>query len=77
MKCSVNLKVMCILRRSKQMSKSEPGKGFNNAFSNSQIDCTPIISLFCKKNKYLKIQKTNHKTLRVVFISYESCDELL
>lgn len=59
------------------MSKSEPGKGFNNAFSNIQIDCTPIISTFCKKNKYLKIQKTNHKTLSVVFISYESCDELL
>ena len=33
--------------------------------------------MFCRKKKYLKIQKIQHKALKVVYNSNENYDELL
>ena len=64
----MQIKKLCVLSRIKQILKLEPGKASNNGFSNSQFNYVSIIPMFRKNNKYLKIQKTHHKVLRLFSI---------
>ena len=43
----------------------------------AKLSYASIIWMFCRKNHNLKIQKINHKVLKVVFNSDDSYDELL
>ena len=48
-----------------------------NAFEDSQLNYAPLIWLFCKKSIYFKMQKIHHKTLRIIYQSDESYENLL
>ena len=53
------------LRRIRKYLTQDQAKLLYNAFINSQLNYTPIILMFCRKNQYLKIQKIHHKALRL------------
>ena len=65
------------LRRIRKYLTQDQAKPLYNGFINSQFNYVPIMWMFSRKNQYLKIQKTNHKVLKVVFNSYDGYDELL
>ena len=48
-----------------------------NAFIDSQFNYAPLIWMFCKKGLYLKMQKIHHKTLKVIYQSNKTYEELL
>ena len=48
-----------------------------NAFIDSQFNYALLIWMFCHKTTYLKIQKICHKTLKVIYQSHASYDNLL
>ena len=49
-----------------------------NALVDSQFNYyTTIIWMFSKKTIYFKTQKINHRTLRIIYQSDESCENLL
>ena len=48
-----------------------------NAFINSQFNYAPLIWMFCKKTLYHKIEKIHHGTLKVIYQSEESYENLL
>ena len=49
----------------------------NNAFIDSQFNNTPLIWMFCRKGLFLKMQKIHHKTLKVIYQSNNTYEELL
>ena len=52
-------------------------KLLGNAFIDSQFNYVLLIWMFCNKTTYLKIQKIYHKTLKVIYQSHASYDNLL
>ena len=54
---------MRALRRMRKNLAVEKAKLLGNAFIDSQINCAPLIWMFCQKTLYLKIEKIHHKTL--------------
>ena len=46
-------------------------------FINSQFNYAPVVSMFCRKTLYHKIEKIHHKTLKVIYQSEESYENLL
>ena len=52
-------------------------KLLGNAFIDSQFNYTPLIWMFSDKTTYLKMQKIHHKTLKVIYQSDASYDDLL
>ena len=48
-----------------------------NAFIDSQFNYAPLIWMFCHKATYLKMQKIHHKSLKVIYQSDASYDDLL
>ena len=48
-----------------------------NAFIDSQFNYAPRIWMFCHKTTYLEMQKIHHKTLKVIYQSGVSCNDLL
>ena len=48
-----------------------------SAFIDSQFNYAPLIWVFCRKGLYLKMQKIHHKTLKVIYQSNKSYEELL
>ena len=48
-----------------------------NAFIDSQFNYAPLIWMFCRKGLYLKMQKIHHKTLKVIYQSNKTYEELL
>ena len=48
-----------------------------NAFINSKFSYASIIWMLCRKTDYLKIEKIQYKTLKIVFNSNESLVDLL
>ena len=48
-----------------------------NAFIDSPFNYAPLIWIFCKKGVYSKIQKIHHKTLKVIYQSNNTYEELL
>ena len=62
------------LRRIRKYLTTVKAKLLCNAFINSQFNYASIISMFCHKQDYLKIQ---YKALKIVYNSNESYEELL
>ena len=48
-----------------------------NTFINSQFNYAPLIWMFCRKTLYHKIEKIHHRTLKVIYQSKESYENLL
>ena len=48
-----------------------------NAFIDSQLNYAPLIWMFCRKGLHLKMQKIHHKTLKVIYQSNKTYEELL
>ena len=49
----------------------------DNGFIDSQFNYAPLTWMFCRKGFYLKIQKIHHKTLKVIYQSNNTYEELL
>ena len=47
-----------------------------NTFINSQFSYAPLIWMFCRKTLYHKIEKIHHRTLKVIYQSEESYENL-
>ena len=47
-----------------------------NAFRESQLNYARLIQIFCRKGLYLKMQKIHHKTLKVIYQSNKTYEEL-
>ena len=47
------------------------------AFIDSQFNYAPLISMFCQKTLYIKIEKIHHKTLRIIHQPNASYRDLL
>ena len=65
------------LRKIRKCLTQDQAKLLYNAFINSLFSYAPIVWMFCRMNRYLKIQKIHHKALKVVFNSHDGYDELL
>ena len=48
-----------------------------NAFIDSQFNFTELLRMFCGKTLYWKIEKIHHKTLKVIYESNDTGDNLL
>ena len=48
-----------------------------NAFKVSQFNYTPLLWMFCKKTFYSIIEKIHHKTLKVIYESSDTYENLL
>ena len=59
------------LRRIRKFLTIEKAKMLGNAFTDSQFNYAPLLWMFCRKPLYSKIEKIDHKTLKVI---YESND---
>ena len=65
------------LRRIRKYLSLEKAKMLGNAFIDSQFNYAPLIWMFCRKGLYLKMQKIHHKTLKVIYQSNKTYEELL
>ena len=55
------------LRRIRKFFTIEKTKILRHAFIDSQFNYAPLVWIFCRKNMYYKIEKTHHRTLKVVY----------
>ena len=55
----------------------EKAKILGNAFIDSQLNYAPLLTMFCRKISYSKIEKIHHKTLKVDYESNDTYDNLL
>ena len=65
------------LRRIRKYLTLDKAKLLGNAFIDSQFNYAPLIWTFCHKATYLKMQKIHHKSLKVIYQSDASYDDLL
>ena len=65
------------LRRIRKYLSLEKAKMLGNAFIDSQFNYASLIWMLCRKRLYLKMQKIHHKTLKVIYQSNKTYDELL
>ena len=55
----------------------EKAKMLGNAFIDSQFNYAPLPWMFCRKTLYSKIEKIHHKTLKVIYESKDTYENLL
>ena len=65
------------LRRIRKYLSLEKAKMLGNAFIDIQFNYAPLIGMFCRKGLNLKMQKIHHKTLKVIYQSHKTYEELL
>ena len=65
------------LRRIRKYLTLDKAKLLGNAFIDSQFNYAPLIWMFCHETTYLKMQKIHHKSLKVIYQSDTSYDDLL
>ena len=65
------------LRRIRKFLTIEKAKILGNAFIDSQFNYPPLLWVFCRKTLYSKIEKIHHKTLKVIYESNDTYDNLL
>ena len=65
------------LGRIRTYLKLDKAKLLGNAFIDSQFNYAPLTWTFRYKTTYLKVQKVHHKTLKVIYQSDDSYDDLL
>ena len=49
-------------------------KILGNVFIDSQLKYAPLLSMFCRKTYYSKIEKNHHKNLKVIYESNDTYD---
>ena len=64
-------------RRIRKFLTIEKAKILGNAFIVSQFNYAPLLWMFCRKTLYSKIGKIHHKTLKVIYESNDTYDNLL
>ena len=64
-------------RHIKKFLTIEKAKMLGNAFIDSQFNYAPLLWMFCRKTLYSKIEKIHHKTLKVIYESNDTYDNLL
>ena len=64
------------LRRIRKYLSLEKAKMLGNAFTESQFNYVPLIRMFCRKRLYLKMRKIHHETLKVIYQSNKTYEEL-
>ena len=65
------------LRHIRKFLTIEKAKILGNAFIDSQFNYAPLLWMFCRKTLYSKIEKIHHKTLKVIYESYDTYGNLL
>ena len=55
----------------------EKAKMLGNAFIDSQFNYAPLLWMFCRKTLYSKIEKMHHRTLKVIYQSNDTYENLL
>ena len=65
------------LRRIRKYLSLEKAKMLGNAFIDSQFNYAPLIWMFCRKGLHLKTHKIHHKTLKVIYQSNNTYQEVL
>ena len=65
------------LRRMRKFLTTEKAKILDTVFLDSQFNYALLLWTFCRKTFYLKIEKIHHNTLRVVYESNDTYDNLL
>ena len=65
------------MRRTRKFITIEKTKILGNAFIDSQFNYAPLLWMFCRKTLYSKIEKIHHKTLKVIYESNDTYDNLL
>ena len=66
-----------VLKRIRKYLSLEKASMLGNLFIDSQLIYAPLVWIFCGRGLYLKIQKIHHKTLKVIYQSNETYEELL
>ena len=65
------------MRRIRKFLTIENAKILGNAFIDSQFNYVPLLWMFCRKTLYSKIEKIHRKTLKVIYESNDTYDNLL
>ena len=65
------------LRGIRKFLTIEKAKMLGNAFIDSQFNFAPLLWMFCRKTLYSKIEKIHHKTLKVIYQSNDTYENLL
>ena len=65
------------LRRIRKFLTIEKAKILGNAFIDRQFNYATLLWMFCRKTLYSKIEKIHHKTLKVIYESNYTYDNLL
>ena len=65
------------LRCIRKFLTTEKAKILGNAFIDSQFNYAPLLWMFCRKTLYSKIEKIHHKTLKVIYESNDTYENLL
>ena len=65
------------LRRIRTFLTIEKAKMLGNAIIDSQFNYAPLLWMFCRKTLYSKIEKIHHKTLKVIYESNDTYENLL
>ena len=65
------------LRRIRKFLTIEKAKMLSNAFIDSQFNYAPLLWMFCRKTLYSKIEKIHHRTLKVIYQSNDTYENLL
>ena len=65
------------LRRIRNLLIIEKAKILGNAFIDSQFNYAPLLWMFCRKTLYSKMEKIHHKTLKIIYESNDTYDNLL
>ena len=64
------------LRPIRRFLTIEKAKILGNLFIDSQFNYAPLLWMFCRKTLYPKIEKIHHKTLKVIYDSNDTYDNL-
>ena len=65
------------LRGIRKYLSLEKAKMLGNTFISSQFNYAPLIWMFCRRRLYLKMQKIHQKTLKLIYQSNKTYEELL
>ena len=65
------------MRRIIKFLTIEKAKILGNAFIDSQFSYTPLLWMLCRKTLHSKIEKIHHKTLKVIYESNDTYENLL
>ena len=65
------------LRRIRKFLTIEKAKMLGNAFIDSQFNYAPLLWMFCRITLYSKIDKIHHRTLKVIYQSNDTYENLL